>query len=70
MKLIPVISSCIAAVGYEPRAYVLGIKFTSGRFYHYFEVPRSIYERLLHASSHGTYFNDEIKDRYPLSIIR
>ena len=70
MKLIPVVSSCIAALGYEPQDHVLGIQFTSGKLYHYFDVPSLVYQRLLHAESHGTCFNELVKDRYPFSLVR
>jgi hypothetical protein len=67
MKLIPVESSCIAALGYASRSHVLGIEFVSGKFYHYFDVPSLVYQRLLHAESHGACFNELVKDRYRFS---
>jgi hypothetical protein len=61
---IAVSSDCIASVGYDRATHVLEIEFTNGALYHYFEVPATVYRRLLRAESHGTYFNDEIKDVY------
>ena len=70
MKRIPVTSDCIAAIGYDRGAHVLKIEFTSGALYHYFEVPASVYRRLLNAASHGTCFNDEIKGVYGYEEIK
>jgi hypothetical protein len=36
----------------------------SGNTYTYYGVPKDVYERFLHASSKGQFFNDYIKDRY------
>jgi len=62
MKLINVNSSAINKVGYEnPNLY---IEFTHGRRYIYSPVPENVFQGLLQASSKGTYYNDNIKDRY------
>lgn len=68
MNLIPVSSSNIAAVGYdEPTLYVF---FHSGGLYAYFNVPQSIYNGLMSASSHGTYLANYIKGCYRYQRIR
>jgi hypothetical protein len=43
---------------------VLSVEFTSGRRYHYFEVPAHMWLRLLAAPSHGEFFAAWIRDKY------
>jgi hypothetical protein len=70
MQLIPVRSSLLAAVGYDPWRHVLEIEFKNGALYQYLAVPEWEYERLLRAESHGAYFNAEIRNRYKFLVIR
>jgi len=42
----------------------------SGAVYQYLEVPAAIYQRLMKASSKGTYFNHEIRDDYQAIRVR
>ncbi len=65
MSLIPVSSSNLAAVGYNPFAAVLTIVFHGDRVYQYFRVPVSVYWELMSAESHGQFFQAAIRDRYP-----
>ncbi len=62
-------SSDLRSVGYDPVNSVLEIEFNSGGVYQYFNVPASVYQALMSASSHGTYFHANIKDRYRYSRI-
>jgi hypothetical protein len=62
---IPVRSSVIATVGYDPETAVLEVEFRSGDLYRYFAVPPSVHTALLEADSPGAYFNRHISDRYP-----
>lgn len=63
MNMIPVISSNLAAVGYE--GSTLRIRFKSGWTYDYYNVPMSVYENLMNASSKGSYHAENIKNVYP-----
>ena len=63
-------SSDLRSVGYDPANSVLEIEFNSGGVYQYFNVPSNVYQALMSASSHGTYFHANIKDRYRYSRIR
>lgn len=65
MRRIPVRSSVIASVGYEPESALLEVEFRNGDVYRYFAVPPSVHHALLEADSPGTYFNKHISDRYP-----
>ncbi len=61
---IPVDSSNLASVGFDPFSNLLEIEFRSGRIYQYFNVPVSIHAGLMTANSHGTYFARYIRGRY------
>lgn len=63
MRMIPVSSSDLSAVGYENRT--LYIRFHCGGTYAYSGVPESIYIGLLNASSKGQYFHANIRSVFP-----
>ena len=63
-------SSNIKSVGYDSKSKILEIEFHSGGIYQYFNVPESIYNGILSASSHGSYFHRYIKDKYQWSKIK
>lgn len=54
-------SSNLESVGYDPTSRVLEVGFLNGSVYQYFEVPLSIYEGLMSASSHGSYLDRFVK---------
>lgn len=58
MKLVPVDSSAVSAVGYAAREQTLKVIFNSGRVYEYLGVPMDVYIALLHADSVGRAYND------------
>ena len=60
----PVSSSNIRSIGYDSESNTLEIEFHSGGVYQYFGVPESIYNELMHAPSHGSYFHRHIRDQY------
>jgi KTSC domain len=64
MEMIPVRSSAIRAVGYDPTNLRMRIIFAEGHGYDFCRVPSYIFEGLLRASSKGGYYNQYIKDRY------
>lgn len=61
MKRQSVESSNLASVGFDAAKQILEIEFNHGGIYQYYYVPISIYEGLMNASSHGTYFDSNIK---------
>lgn len=61
MERTRVSSSNLASVGYDEANEILEIEFNHGGIYQYFDVPSSVYEGLMNASSHGTYFDSNIK---------
>ena len=62
MEMIPVMSSAIEKVGYAKGD--LFIKFVSGKWYKYLNVPETVFEQLPKASSKGTFVNRQIKPFY------
>ena len=61
---IPVDSSNLASVGYDPFTNLLEIEFRNGSIYQYFNVPVSVHAGLMTANSHGKYFARYIRGRY------
>jgi hypothetical protein len=60
----PVRSSNIASVGYDAHSQILEVEFLTGSLYQYRHVPFRIYERLMRAPSHGSYWAVHIKNVY------
>jgi ATP-dependent DNA helicase RecG len=69
IKRIPVASSNIATVGYDKEAHILEIEFHHGAIYRYVDVPEMVYEELMNSSAMGSYFLNEIKDKYEYQMI-
>ncbi len=63
-------SSNLKSVGYDRETNVLEIEFHSGGVYQYLNVPESVFKALLNAVSKGTYFHDNIKERYRYKRIK
>ena len=64
MERIPVQSSNIVSIGYHSETETLQVEFLNNSIYEYKNVPQIVYDGLMEASSHGSYFNHEIKDSY------
>ena len=64
MERVAVRSRDIAIVGYDPETQILEIAFRNGGVYRYSGVPVNVHQSLMSAPSHGTYFNQTIKDQY------
>jgi hypothetical protein len=59
-----VTSTAIDTIGYATTQHILYVRFTSGYEYHYFEVPRTVFENFLRAPSKGRFFNRHVKGQY------
>jgi len=64
MNRIPVESSNIADVGYEPTTLTLEIGFRNNTVYQYFDVPEVLHEEFMRAASKGIFLNSNIKNHY------
>lgn len=57
-------SSNLNAVDYNTETKDMLIEFYTGQKYLYKQVPFTVYNELLHASSKGAYFNKNIRNKY------
>ena len=69
MRRQSVTSSNLASVGYDPSSQTLEVEFQNGSVYRYFNVPQTIYEGLMRASSSGSFLASQVKDRFPYSRV-
>ena len=69
MDRITLTSSDLSSAGYNLENQILEIEFKSGGIYQYYNVPQSIFDGLIKATSHGQYFHQYIKDIYRYSKI-
>lgn len=65
-----VLSREIEWIGYEDKRQMLQVEFLVGSVYQYDQVPRQVFEDFLSASSHGRFFETEIKGRYTYRKVR
>lgn len=70
MKREEVDSSMLVSVGYDEKKKILEAEFTSGGVYEYYDVEKSVYDELMAADSHGSYFYNNIRDDYDYSRLR
>lgn len=64
MKMQPVQSKAVAAVGYDPTRQVLRVQFPNGKLWEYSGVPIETADALMRAESFGSYFVREIKLKF------
>ena len=61
---LPVQSSSMKAVGYDPTAMTLEIEFNDGNIYQYFDVPETVHAELMNSPSQGKFFSTQIKGTF------
>lgn len=65
MNLQPVVSSQIAAIGYDQATKILAVQFKGkngpGTIYTYADVPPEVHHGLMNAESKGKFFGERIK---------
>jgi len=64
MQRIPVESSDLVAIGYDPKSRTLEIEFKENRVYQYYDVEPAIHERFMKADSYGQYFYAFVNGHY------
>ena len=57
-------SSNVAEIGYNQATMTLEVLFHNGSIYHYFGVPKMVFNQFLQADSKGGFLHREIKNRY------
>jgi hypothetical protein len=60
----PVDSSVLVSVGYDSDGLVLEMEIVGGAVYQYFDVPEPVFLELMSATSHGKYYNQNIRNSY------
>lgn len=61
MKRVPVESSAIASIGYDPEEETLEVEFSGGTVYRYLRVPAAVAAALYDADSRGRYFGEFVR---------
>jgi hypothetical protein len=65
VEMVLVESEAIAEIDYQPASSTLFVRFAHGGWYSYFMVPPKVYSDFLVAESHGRFFQENIRERYP-----
>lgn len=60
----------IRSVGYDSRARVLEVEFTSGSIVQYSGVSEETHRRLMSAPSPSSFFEDQIEENFPSKKVR
>lgn len=65
------VSTRIAAIGYDPSAETLALQFVGNpeRVYHYHGVPAEVASAMENAQSKGSFFYNNINQRFPFDRI-
>ena len=67
-----VTSEAVAQIEYDPPSRTLFVRFTSGEWYSYFDVPPGVAADFEAADSKGRFFQEQIRGRYayrgPLTV--
>lgn len=63
-------STAVAEIRYFPDVRALEVTFQSGSVYLYDDVPPTVADNFSAAASAGTFFHDEIRDRYRYRRLR
>lgn len=66
-ELVPVESSNIDAVGYDPSTQVLLVRFKGNTLYGYSDVPAWVHTQFVKAESKGQYFAKNVKNKFKFS---
>jgi len=64
MNRTQVSSSHVASVGYDTNTLTLEVEFKDGLVYQYFDVPETVYQELMRASSVGQFMHANIRNNY------
>lgn len=64
MEMVPVSSSTIARIGYDPQTQMLVVEFHNGMTYQYFDLPPQVHAEMMQSPSLGKYFGAAIRGHY------
>ena len=57
-------SEAVTDIAYRSSDGQLLVRFTSGEWYAYEQVPKALYQRFLDSESKGRFFQHEVRDRF------
>ena len=63
--MVQVESAAIAEIDYDSKTSRMFVRFAEGDWYTYFAVTLATYEAFIAAESHGRFFQQYIRDRFP-----
>jgi hypothetical protein len=63
--MVQVESEAIDEITYDVDTSRMFVRFAHGGWYTYFGVPKGTYQAFVDAESHGRFFHDQIRDRFP-----
>ena len=63
--MVQVDSEAIGEIGYDGETSRMFVRFVDGDWYTYFAVPARTYDAFVAAASHGHFFRDHIRGRFP-----
>lgn len=69
-QMVPVRSSNIADLGYDPATRELRVRFAKGGLFSYADVPQTEYDALRQASSIGAHFSSKIRNKFKATDLR
>ena len=58
-------STTLSRVAFDEHAQILWLEFRNGAVYRYSYVPATVHRQLIEAPSKGTYFNHNIRGKFP-----
>ena len=64
VEMVPVSSTNVSAVGYDPETREMTVEFQSGNVYVYSGVPAEVPEELKASASPGSYFYRNVRNQY------
>ena len=67
MERVPVSSSSILSVGYDPKLGIIEVEFKDSGIYQYYDINQQIYAEFMSSSSLGRYLAANIKGQYQFS---
>lgn len=67
IKMNAVTSTSISEIGYKYRT--MKVKFNNGKMYEFKKVPRAMFDEFVKAMSKGKFFNEKVREVFPMKLI-
>jgi len=69
VRMLPVHSSNVASIGYDPEQQELYVAFLNGSVYEFYNVPEDVFRQYRSAPSKGKFHWRAIRDAYPYARV-